>query len=247
MPDLYSELSARLGLPYLMPSQAQKHVTVNEALGRLDGLAQCTVLDRDLSAPPSEPSEGDLYLVAASASGDWTGQDGALALFLSGAWHFTEPKEGWRAWIADEAVLAVYHAETWVTLAHPPAEDLTLCAGSFGSATRARILEGEHTISAGTTSTTSLEIPDRMIVLGVTARVTSAIGGATSFDLGVAGASNRYGTAIGAVLDSVNIGVSGTPTAYYSTTPLVLSANGASFTGGAVKLAIHGWSLDPPL
>ena len=35
MPD---QNTARLGLPLLQPAQAQKHVTVNEALMRLDGL-----------------------------------------------------------------------------------------------------------------------------------------------------------------------------------------------------------------
>ncbi len=32
--------TTRLGLPLLAPAQAQKHVTVNEALGRLDAVVR---------------------------------------------------------------------------------------------------------------------------------------------------------------------------------------------------------------
>ena len=51
MPDT----STHLLLPYLLAAQAQKHVTVNEALRLLDGLVQLAVLDRHLTAPPASP------------------------------------------------------------------------------------------------------------------------------------------------------------------------------------------------
>ena len=38
--------STNLQMPYLMPSQAQKHVTVNESLRRLDGLVQASAVSR---------------------------------------------------------------------------------------------------------------------------------------------------------------------------------------------------------
>lgn len=38
-----SETPANLDLPYILPSQAQKHVTHNEALQRLDAVTQLTV------------------------------------------------------------------------------------------------------------------------------------------------------------------------------------------------------------
>lgn len=51
--------SARLGLPYVMAGQLQKHVTVNEALTRLDALVQTAVVSRTRSSPPSVVTEGD--------------------------------------------------------------------------------------------------------------------------------------------------------------------------------------------
>jgi hypothetical protein len=38
--------STHLLLPYVLTAQAQKHVTVNEALRLLDGLVQLAVLER---------------------------------------------------------------------------------------------------------------------------------------------------------------------------------------------------------
>ena len=45
--------SARLGLPYLAAAQLQKHVTLNEALTRLDALVQTTVVSRTVAAHSS--------------------------------------------------------------------------------------------------------------------------------------------------------------------------------------------------
>lgn len=69
-----SEETDRLGLPYLMPAQAQKHVTVNEALRKLDALVQPRVLSRAVSAEPAAPAAGDAYILPAGASGTaWDG------------------------------------------------------------------------------------------------------------------------------------------------------------------------------
>jgi hypothetical protein len=68
-----------LGLPLLAAAQAQKHVTHNEALLALDALVHLACLDRDLSAPPAAPGEGDRYLVGPSPSGPWAGHAGEIA------------------------------------------------------------------------------------------------------------------------------------------------------------------------
>lgn len=105
--------SPALELPYILPAQAQKHVTHNEAIDWLDTLVQMSVFSRSLTAPPTSPASGDRYLVALNATGAWTGQDGALALYLDGAWLFRTPREGWRAWVADEQVLLLRDQAAW--------------------------------------------------------------------------------------------------------------------------------------
>jgi hypothetical protein len=107
--------SPHLGLGYLAPSQAQKHVTVNEAFRRLDALVQLGVLDRDRTAPPASPGEGDRHIVAAGATGAWAGQADRIAAFLDGAWVFVEPKPGWLAYAADEGALLVFLSGGWAS------------------------------------------------------------------------------------------------------------------------------------
>ncbi len=110
------DLSDNLALPYIMPSQAQKHVTHNEAIGILDALVQLAVRDRDLAAPPAAPADGDRYIVAASATGDWSGMSGKIAHRLDGAWTFYAPRPGFVAYIADEAAFAHWTGSAWMSL-----------------------------------------------------------------------------------------------------------------------------------
>jgi hypothetical protein len=124
MPDT----TTKLLLPYILAAQAQKHVTHNEALRLLDGLVQMSVSDRDLTAPPSSPVEGDRYIVAigaTGATGDWSGWDDDIALFGDGIW-FRLPKQvGWRAWVQDEGTLVVWDGTQWF--------DLSSVVGSDGA------------------------------------------------------------------------------------------------------------------
>jgi len=55
--------TSNLSLPYRQSQQAQKQVTLNESLRRLDALVQLSVLSRTLAAEPVSPSSGDRYLL----------------------------------------------------------------------------------------------------------------------------------------------------------------------------------------
>lgn len=106
--------STHLKLPFIEGSQAQKHVTHNEAIRRLDAVVQLSVIDRDLTAPPGSPSEGDRYIVATGATGAWAGKDLNVAAWLDGAWEFFAPQEGWLAWPQDEDKLLIWNGAAWV-------------------------------------------------------------------------------------------------------------------------------------
>src|SRR5579875_2895752 len=106
----------RLALPYIVQGQAQKEVTHNDALVRLDALIDLYILDRDLSAPPASPSDGDAYIVGASPSGAWAGQAGNIAYLIDGGWRFYVPVKGLVAYIADEQKMLVFTASGWVDL-----------------------------------------------------------------------------------------------------------------------------------
>ncbi|MVB00177.1 DUF2793 domain-containing protein [Nitratireductor sp. CAU 1489] len=109
--------TANLSLPVIAPAQAQKHVTHNEALRVLDAVVQLAVIDRDLTAPPGGAADGDRYIVASAATGDWAGQEGRIAAFQDGAWAFYQPGEGWLAFVADEALLCYWTGAAWADVA----------------------------------------------------------------------------------------------------------------------------------
>ncbi|EGP07798.1 hypothetical protein CSIRO_2393 [Bradyrhizobiaceae bacterium SG-6C] len=103
-----------LGLPFIEGSQAQKHVTHNEALRILDSVVQIGVLDTDRTAPPSSPAEGDRHIVASGATGAWAGHADAVAVREDGAWRFLNPKAGWCAWSDADGLLLVYDGTAWI-------------------------------------------------------------------------------------------------------------------------------------
>ena len=109
------ETTPRLDLPFILPSQAQKHVTHNETLKIIDGLIQPVVLDRSLTAPPAAPEEGDAHIVAGGASGAWAGHDGAIACFQDDAWTFLAPARGWQAFDAGAGERLVFDGAAWST------------------------------------------------------------------------------------------------------------------------------------
>ena len=121
-----SDATTHLLLPYILAAQAQKHVTHNEALRLLDGLVQLSVLDRDLTAPPGSPADGDRYIVASGATGDWAGWDLNVALWTDGAWLRLPPRTGWRAWVEDEGLLLVYDGAGWIGTTPAALQNLAL-------------------------------------------------------------------------------------------------------------------------
>ncbi|MCP3868318.1 MAG: DUF2793 domain-containing protein [Gammaproteobacteria bacterium] len=73
-----------------------------------------SIIDRDLTAPPGTPSDGDGYIVGASATGDWATHDDDVAIWDDDGsdWVFYTPSEGWLAYLEDEQKLTVFKAAT---------------------------------------------------------------------------------------------------------------------------------------
>ncbi|MEM8664749.1 MAG: DUF2793 domain-containing protein, partial [Pseudomonadota bacterium] len=105
--------SRNLELPYLEGGQSQKHVTVNDALRRIDAVVQLNVADRNRTSPPGSSAEGDSHIVAANPTGAWAGQAFNVASYQDGAWVFFEPKEGWLAFSRSENALVYYTGSNW--------------------------------------------------------------------------------------------------------------------------------------
>lgn len=239
--DISTQSSPRLDLPLVMPDQAQKHVTVNESLLRLDAVVQLTVRSRRLVSQPPAPEEGDGWILPGSATGEsWSHlPEGSLAVWRDGFWSSITPEEGWRAWCGDEARMLHFTEGHWRAAASDP----ILAQGEAGASVRAIVVEHIEIGLSGTEVVTAAIIPARSVVFCVSVRTLDSISGAQSFDCGIAGETSKFGGSLDCAAGASNLGVIG-PTAFYSDTPVTIRANGGAFTGGRLGLAIHAWTAE---
>jgi hypothetical protein len=144
---------------------------------------------------------------------------------------------GLKAWIRDERVTVTYEDGVW-------RDGIALTA--HGGRITLRAKEEELALSGAFAETADASfIPDRAIVLGVAARTTLAISGATSYGVGVGGEPTKFGNLLGISLGSSNIGVID-PTAYYADTKVRVTANGGSFAAGKVRLIVYFLEMSAP-
>lgn len=97
MPDFpfFAEATPRYTLPMLHAAQAGKELLVNESLALLDAVLHCNI-EGEVADPPLAPADGQNWIVAADATGEWDGQTGKLACRQGGNWLFISPRNGLR-------------------------------------------------------------------------------------------------------------------------------------------------------
>lgn len=231
--------TANLSLPLLQAAQAQKHVTVNEALARLDALVQLRLQSISVATPPLAALDGQAWAVAGAAVNAWAGQSGRIAIRDNGGWVFADPQAGWRAWVLDEGAERRHDGADWVPVA--------AATSPSGAGLAFRVLEFDHEIAAGGAQATAIYLPSHVMVFGVTARVIVEITGTlTGWRLGADGSDNRFASGLGLEVNSFAEGLLGTPLTHYVPMPLDLTPEGGDFAGGTVRLAVHFAELTVP-
>jgi hypothetical protein len=108
--------TGRHNLPLLAVSQAQKEITHNEALVRIDALLH-PVVEEELAAPPTATDSdiGKCWLIAASPVGEWTGKTGQIAIWIGGSWRYSVPVDGMRVRVAAPDSDLVRNNAVWVS------------------------------------------------------------------------------------------------------------------------------------
>lgn len=102
---------------------------------------------------------------------------------------------------------------------------------------------------SGIVTDTVFVFPNQCSIIGVALRVVSLITGTgvTSFDIGRAGGTaNEFGNHIGLAEGTTNQGLLGNPSGNYTVTAIRITANGGSFTGGAVRVMPIYQTASPP-
>ncbi|WP_432201696.1 DUF2793 domain-containing protein [Erythrobacter sp. W53] len=92
-PVTFPSASARFSMPFLFAGQSQKEFFVNESVARIDALLHPTIVE-ERGDPPASPSEGDAYLIATTATGNWEGKEGQIAVWQGSYWLLIEPRDG---------------------------------------------------------------------------------------------------------------------------------------------------------
>jgi hypothetical protein len=103
----------RLALPLLQPGQAQKEMTVNEAVARLDIAVQGAVIAAAVDAPPANPDPGDCWIIGGAPGGDWVGHAHEIAGWTHSGWLFVQPREGTQLWIGATGSFALFTGGVW--------------------------------------------------------------------------------------------------------------------------------------
>lgn len=114
------QTTPRLGLWTLIPGQAQKEASVNEALHLLDAIVGGAVEESARATPPATPTVGTSYIVGDQATGEWTGRDGALAAFTPGGWRYVSPTDGLTVLVKATGSTLRYRGGAWETVLGAP-------------------------------------------------------------------------------------------------------------------------------
>lgn len=133
------------GAPELVASQAVPETTVNEQIRHTEaGACHFPVADRT-SSPPGSCSDGASYIIAATATGAWTGKETHIATAVgtnaASGWLYHVPAEGMTAYIQDENARQLYDGSAWVT-------DTT--GGSYSTASTTEQLTGTDSSKGST-------------------------------------------------------------------------------------------------
>jgi len=96
---------------------------------------------------------------------------------------------------------------------------------------------------SGASYTTTIAIPAYVNLIGVTTRVTTAVTGATTYDVGDGSDVNLWGAAIdialGAQSRTADFTAVGAVGAAATSRTVTLTANGSNFTGGVIEICLH--------
>lgn len=101
-----------------LSGQSQKEFYVNEAHALIDALLHAAC-EGEAATPPVAPAEGEAWLVASGATGEWVGEDGKIASRQSGNWLFTAPTDGMRMLDRSTGQLLLFHGG-WRKAVTPP-------------------------------------------------------------------------------------------------------------------------------
>lgn len=98
----------------LVEAQAAGQAAVMQAFqNRTDShFNHCTVEAANLTAPPGGEVDGQTWIVASVATGEWAGQENKIATFYNG-FDFITPIRGWQVWDKNVSAYIYFDGTDW--------------------------------------------------------------------------------------------------------------------------------------
>ncbi len=110
-----SESSARHQLPYLVIAQAQKELTHNEALAKIDALLHPVVQSRLASPPVVTPADtGKCWVIDVGSTGEWQNKVDQIAGWVGGSWRYLVPVPGMRVRNMALGADIIWNGSQWI-------------------------------------------------------------------------------------------------------------------------------------
>lgn len=132
------------------------------------------VEDKDENDPPATCADGASYIIAATASGDWTGHEGKIATAVgtnaANGWLIRSVSEGVFAYVRDENKLYLYGGASWAEFT---------AAASAGTESIIIAVSDETTALTTGTAKVTFRMPYAFTLSAVRASVTTAPTGST--------------------------------------------------------------------
>ena len=210
---------------------------VSQAKFRKDGLLTCASIN-------ASSSGSNFASITSSSTGVFLQAGGRLGISNTGYLGFSASADATGA--LDLQILRDGAANT-LAQRNGTAAQTSRFYDTYTSATdyhRLAIATARATATAmsGASVTLTNIIPAGAVVVGVTCKVTTAITGATSFQIGTAADPDRFGAAVAIALATTSDNrnwTSGTVECFPAATSLILTANGSNFTAGAVYVSVQ--------
>ncbi|WP_438728127.1 DUF2793 domain-containing protein [Parasphingorhabdus sp. DH2-15] len=114
-----ADRSARLGLPFLFPSQAHKEVTVNEALEKIDAVMTPAIVGLADNPDTLQPVRGESWLISGNSSGEWEGCENHIAYWSSTGWRLCAPIEGQHIYDRSNGGMLFFREGAWKSYIAP--------------------------------------------------------------------------------------------------------------------------------
>ncbi len=108
-----TDRSARLGLPFLFPSQAHKEVTVNEALEKIDAVITPVIAGFADNPDALQPVRGESWLISGNSSGQWEGYENHIAYWSGTGWRLYAPIERQHIYDRSNGGMLFFHEGAW--------------------------------------------------------------------------------------------------------------------------------------